>query len=147
MLHINRATIARTLATTTTTVGYFAMTFAAYAQTSLDPCVGPGGSGDFRTQLCSINSSQSGAFMRNLVIAAFVIAGIIALFFLIWGGIKWILSGGDKTKVEAARSTIIAALIGLIITFLAYFLLSMILGLFGLGLDDLTIPQLSATTP
>ena len=82
--------------------------------------------------------------MGFVVTIAFVIAVLIALFFLLWGGIKWITSGGDKTGVEAARNQIIAAIIGLIIVFLSFFILNLVLGLFGLSLLDLKLPTLGA---
>ena len=72
---------------------------------------------------------------------AFFIAVLVALFYLIWGGIKWILSGGDKGAVETARGTIIAAVIGLIVTFAAYFILNLVLTFFGLSLNNIKIPQ------
>ena len=43
-----------------------------------------------------------------------IVAGIIFFFMLIIGGIRWILSGGDKANTESARNQITAALIGLI---------------------------------
>ena len=82
--------------------------------------------------LCT-EATSLGTVISRTIIIILVVAAIIALFFLIWGGIKWILSGGDKGKVEAARNTIIAAIIGLIITFLAFFILSFVFQLFGLG--------------
>jgi type IV secretory pathway VirB2 component (pilin) len=62
----------------------------------------------------------------------FVGATVLALIFIIWGGIGWITSGGDKGKVDAARKKIVYAVIGLIVTFLAYFILSIIESLFGI---------------
>ena len=57
---------------------------------------------------------------------------LIALAFLIYGGVKWITSGGDKAGVEAARNMIVAAIVGLVIAFLVYFILQIIFSLFGL---------------
>src|ERR1700750_2980295 len=57
------------------------------------------------------------AFIINAII---VIGIVLSLIFLLYGGIRWILSGGDKGKVDAARSTIVAAIVGLIIVILAY---------------------------
>jgi hypothetical protein len=66
----------------------------------------------------------------------------LALFFLIWGGIRWITSGGDKGKVEEARKHIVAAIIGLVVAFLAYFIIQIILTIFGLGsISTLQIPR------
>ena len=97
--------------------------------------------------LCPTDSNgvtdQVGPVLRNAIIGILVIAAVVALLFLIWGGFKWITSGGDKAKVQAARETIIAAIVGLIVAFLAYFILTIVLGLFGISLSNLTIPSLT----
>ena len=96
------------------------------------------------SKLCDITANP-GAILGNVIIAILVVAAVIALLYLIWGGVKWIMSGGDKAKVDTARSTIIAAIVGLIVTFLAFFLVSLVLSLFGLGsIRDLTIPDITA---
>jgi hypothetical protein len=61
--------------------------------------------------------------------ALFAIAVIAALFFLTWGGILWTTSGGDKEKVDKARKTIIYAIIGLVVTVLAYAIVNFVKGL------------------
>lgn len=83
-----------------------------------------------------------GKVIGFVVTIAFVLAVLIALIFLLWGGIKWITSGGDKAGVEGARNQIIAAVIGLIIVFLSFFILNLVLGLFGLSLFELELPSL-----
>lgn len=50
-----------------------------------------------------------------LIRFAFVLAGLAALLFLLWGSFDWIASGGEKEKVSSARSKIIQALIGVIV--------------------------------
>ena len=122
-------------------------TYAQVGPVQINPCNGTAGSADpnshqIQSQLCNIDASKTGSLIRGVIVGALVIAAIMALFVLIWGGIKWILSGGDKTKVEGARNTIIAAIIGLVITFLAYFILTIVLGLFGISLNNLELPQL-----
>ena len=87
-------------------------------------------------------TGKIGPIIGFVVNVLFTVAIIIALVFLIWGGLKWVLSGGDKSKVQAARETIIAALIGLVVTFAAYFLLNIVLGFFGLSINNLDIPTL-----
>lgn len=62
----------------------------------------------------------------------FVIAAVIFFFMLLIGGLKWILSGGDKAQTEAARNQITAALIGLIIVFGAYAISRLITTVFGI---------------
>lgn len=75
-----------------------------------------------------------GSILTFLINAAFVIAAILALVFLIWGGINWITSGGDADGVKSARDRIIAAIIGLIVVILSYFLLNFVLSdILGVG--------------
>lgn len=99
----------------------------------------PGGFGN----VFSLSGNNLGKYVGEAVQFILIIATIIALFFLIWGGVRWILSGGDKSKVEEARKTIIGAIVGLVITFLAYFILTTVLSLFGIGgLNSLSLPKL-----
>jgi len=73
----------------------------------------------------------------------FVIAVIIALFYLLLGAVKWIFSGGDKAAVEAARGTITAAIVGLVIIFLVFLVFTIVLRFFGLAFENITnIPQI-----
>ena len=48
------------------------------------------------------------------------IVGIIAVIMLIIGGIRYVVSGGDSKKVTDAKNTILYAIIGLVIAFLAF---------------------------
>jgi len=70
-----------------------------------------------------------------------VIAALAAFIFLIWGGIQWITSGGDKASVEAARSRILAAIIGLFVVFAAWALMSILGEFFGFNLTKLSFPR------
>ena len=65
----------------------------------------------------------------------FVMAiGLLMVFlYLIWGGIDWITSGGDKGKTEGARNKITAAVIGLIVLAAAYAILTIAVGFLGGG--------------
>lgn len=66
-----------------------------------------------------------------------IIVTLAALIFLIWGGIAWITSQGDKGKVEAARKRIVYAIIGLIVAFTSFFIVRTV-GTF-LGVNPLNI--------
>src|SRR3989344_5323299 len=61
--------------------------------------------------ICDLATEDFGGLVALIIQIAFVLAVIIALAFLIYGGIRWITSGGDKTGVETARNTIVAALV------------------------------------
>lgn len=76
-------------------------------------------------------------------ITLLMIAGALIFFFmLVIGGIRWILSGGDKQQTEAARNQITAALVGLVIVFAAWAIANLIGYFFGgFNIFSLTLPQ------
>jgi hypothetical protein len=45
--------------------------------------------------------------------------GLIALGFLVWGGVQFVMSGGDDGKVGKARSTILYSIVGIIIVLIS----------------------------
>ena len=121
-----------------TTVSYFTFAISAFAQ-NVSPCNNTGAFG----KLCNLNANNLGGIIGALVTFVLIIAVLIALAYLIWGGIRWITSGGDKQKVTEARQHIIAAIIGLVIAFLAFFILSLALSFFGLSFSNLVLPNIS----
>lgn len=58
--------------------------------------------------------------LSSVLSIVLTLATIAVLFFLIWGGMDWLTSGGDKGKTESARNKITAAIIGLIIVISAW---------------------------
>jgi NADH:ubiquinone oxidoreductase subunit 5 (subunit L)/multisubunit Na+/H+ antiporter MnhA subunit len=85
-----------------------------------------------------LGEGEAGAkLIQNGLSWLLVTAVILALIFLIWGGIKWITSEGDKTKVTNARKTIIYSLVGMIIAFLSFVIVSLISNNF-FGIELLT---------
>jgi hypothetical protein len=55
----------------------------------------------------------------NLLSIAMQVAGYVAVGFVIWGGIKYVISTGDSGKTAAAKTTIQNALIGLLLVLIA----------------------------
>lgn len=51
----------------------------------------------------------------NIINAALILAGVIALGFLVYGGFRYLASRGDETEVTAAKNTIVYAVIGLVV--------------------------------
>jgi len=114
---------------------YLSLSSMSYAQ-SICP------NGQF-ANLCKLSLNNSGSVVGNIVTILLIVAVILALFFLIWGAIRWITSGGDKGKLDGARQAITASIVGLILAFLAYAILNIILLLFtGKTATSFTIPTL-----
>lgn len=95
--------------------------------------------GPFR-QLCA---KEIGAVVSGFINLVFVVAILLALIWLIYGGVKWMVSGGDKSAVEEARNHVVSALIGLVIVFVAFFIINFLAQfLTGSNLQNLKVPQL-----
>jgi hypothetical protein len=54
------------------------------------------------------------------------VAGVVAVAFVIYGGIQYVLSQGEPEKTVNARKTIVNAMIGLLITIIAVPLVSFV---------------------
>lgn len=118
------------------TLIYLTVVAPAYAELNINPCP----SGSSFDPLCN-KSVGSQSVIQTIIAILLLVAVLLALGFLIYGGIRWILSGGDKAKVDAARGTIVGAIIGLVIAFAAYFILNLVTTVFGLGtLTNIKVP-------
>jgi hypothetical protein len=70
----------------------------------------------------------------NLITLFLIVATIAAFFVLIIGGIRWILSAGDKVQAEGARTMITQAIIGLFIVFIVFAFMNLFGTIFGLNI-------------
>lgn len=78
--------------------------------------------------------------IKNVVNAALVFAGVIALILIIFAGITYITSKGDPAKVETAKKTGTYAILGLIIIFFSFFIINVISQV--TGVDQIANPTL-----
>ena len=58
-------------------------------------------------------------FRRVTNILLFLV-GAISVIMLIIGGIRYVISGGDQNQVTSAKNTILYAIVGIVVAFLAY---------------------------
>ena len=73
---------------------------------------------------------DNGVFTQ-LTSIALAIVGALSVTMLIWGGVRYIISGGDSKKITDAKNTILYAIIGLIIAVLAYAIVRFVLNTIG----------------
>lgn len=75
-------------------------------------------------------------------ITLFLIFGILlTIITIIWSGIQWGSSGGDKAKLQSARNRITWAVIGFILLLLSFFILNIIGYFFKVNLLNLNATQ------
>lgn len=58
--------------------------------------------------------------------------GVLAIVFIVVGGIKYATSGGDEKKVASAKNTILYAVIGLVLGLLANTIIKLVLSALGI---------------
>lgn len=79
---------------------------------------------------CSVNGVATLGCLpnlfANLIEALLAFAGVSALFFVIYSGIKFITSGGDAKQVEGARKTLTYAVIGLLVVLFSFLIVDII---------------------
>jgi len=56
-----------------------------------------------------------------------IVVGIVAVLMIIVGGLRFVLSGGDSNNTTSARNTVLYAVIGLVIVFLAQIIVKFVL--------------------
>lgn len=91
------------------------------------------------TPITQITANKLMVFAINGILIASALA---AFFFLLIGGIQWILAGGDKEGTEKARKKITSALIGLAIVFSAYAIAFLVDSVFNISILNFTIPKI-----
>lgn len=69
---------------------------------------------------------DAGVF-RQVTNTILYIVGIVAVIMLIIGGIRYVVSGGDSKKVTDAKNTVLYAIIGLVICFLAFAIVNFVI--------------------
>lgn len=55
------------------------------------------------------------------------VVGIVAVIMIVWSGFKYITTAGDASKVASAKSSLIYAIVGLIIAILAYAIVNFVM--------------------
>lgn len=65
-------------------------------------------------------------FMSNFLTVFIVAGAILMLIYIIWAGMQWITSGGDKQKLATARGRLNFAIIGFLVILTAIIVINLI---------------------
>lgn len=66
--------------------------------------------------LATVDNGNIIELVNRLIAYALIVAGFLSVVYIFWGGISFILSGGEEGKIKSAVSTIRYAIIGLVVT-------------------------------
>ena len=60
-----------------------------------------------------LNNIGPASIVRTIITLMLGASGVISFIFLLWGGLQWIMAGGDKDGIDKARKKMSGSLIGL----------------------------------
>lgn len=99
---------------------------------------GSGSTGDVSSgnlPVLKIFTATSGfkGIISNAINGILVLAGVIAVVYLIYGGIQYTTAGGSPEQATKGKTTIINAIIGIVIIFVAIILVRVVTGILTSG--------------
>lgn len=65
-------------------------------------------------------SGDTSNLVENVKNLVFIVAAVVALFFLVTAGLSYVTSGGSADKTKKASQTIVFACVGLFIILMSY---------------------------
>lgn len=79
---------------------------------------------------CDVSQGTSGinSIIKTAINIFSAVVGIVSVIMIIFGGFKYITSGGESSNVSGAKNTIIYAVIGLVVVAFAQFIVQFVLG-------------------
>lgn len=95
----------------------------------------PGGTAPDESQ-----ASQFATTYATLWQTIIIVGGLAFILFFLWGGLQWIMAGGDKSKIEEARGKITQGLIGLAILAASFVIVKFVQTAVGLDLLNIIWP-------
>lgn len=72
--------------------------------------------------------------LKNALTIMVIIGIVVCLVVIVWSGLQWASSGGDKNKITQARSRLVWAIIGLLVIMISFFIVSVVGAIFGVKL-------------
>ena len=80
--------------------------------------------------VCASKADSANTFILPIVNTLLFVVGIAAVIVIIIGGIMYTTSSGDASSVTKAKNTILYAVIGLVVAFLAFAIVNWVVGAF-----------------
>ena len=91
-------------------------------------CNNPGVSQEVKAASgCGGSSNELPSVIQNILTTVIFISSIIAVIFIIVGGVQYMTSSGDAGKVKKAKDTILYACIGLVVCALAFLIVDFVI--------------------
>jgi hypothetical protein len=82
------------------------------------------------TAVCASTGDNVNEIVKTVINVLLFVVGLISVIMIIISGISYATSGGDSGAVSKAKNTLLYAVIGLVVAFLAYAIVNWVIGLF-----------------
>jgi hypothetical protein len=70
----------------------------------------------------------SAGVLTSITSLLLYIVGALSVIMIIFGGLRYVVSGGNTASVAAAKNTILYAIVGIVVSLLAYAMVNFVLG-------------------
>lgn len=80
--------------------------------------------------VCKAKNDNGGTLIGKIVNTLLFVVGALSVVMIIVGGIYYTISTGDSGRVSRAKNTIMYAVVGLVVSFLAYAIVNWVFNLF-----------------
>lgn len=77
----------------------------------------------------------TGGIFTTITNVLLFLIGAISVIMIVVGGLRYVVSGGDASKVSGAKNTILYAIVGLIVALLAFAIINFVISSFVPGSD------------
>lgn len=88
-----------------------------------------GGTGGAQSsKLCgAAKTDDAPDIIKNVINTLLFVLGMIAVIMIVIGGIRYATSGGDSTQVQAAKNTILYAVVGVVVAIMSFAIVNFVL--------------------
>ena len=88
-------------------------------------------------------SALAQSIFDSIVTIIYSVGFVAFIVMIVWGGLDWILSGGDKDKIKSAQKRITTAIIGIAVLAFSFFIARVVGDLLGIKvLESVQLPSL-----
>jgi hypothetical protein len=91
----------------------------------------PACNGNDKTTVCNAKDKDSAStLIQNIVNTLLFLVGVVSVIMIIIGGIRYTLTAGDASQIKSAKDTVLYAVIGLVVSLLAYAIVNFVVARF-----------------
>lgn len=120
--------IKRLLAALVLSVGVFTLV-PAFTVGAVNP-IGDACESGSESTICDNQDENVGDVVNIVINTLLFVVGVISVVMIIVGGLRYATSGGDSGAITSAKNTILYAVIGLVVSLIAFAVVNWVLQLF-----------------